>query len=58
MMLALQLGISVWAAVAWSRLWLKPRRAALKWATASAACWFAVASATIAFLFDFDLVAF
>ena len=55
-LLFVQLATSLVAMIAWGRFWQVETPAALRLAGAASACWFAVAAALIAYLFDVELV--
>lgn len=51
-LLAVQLALSLWAMWAWGRVWQEQELKRLKWAAGASACWFAMAAAIIAYLYD------
>lgn len=53
MLLTVQLALSVWAMLAWGRVWQEQAPDRLKWAAGAAACWFAMAAVIVGFIFDF-----
>ncbi len=51
-LLSLQLALSIWAMIAWGRVWWTETPAARKMAAAASASWFAAFAALIGYLFD------
>lgn len=56
-LLAVQLGLCVWAMIAWGIFWQTETTAALKRAAAATAFCFGMIAVTIAYLFDVELMA-